>query len=278
MKKPLAANTPIDERRFKRWTDVFGSYRSAVTKRTCENWLDQFDPPDRDLAARTLDSVLFYGQDEIADTFRAMLNSLDGWCKDKNRRTGRWFFVAMSSSAGESGDGMIYQFRLANNLDTKAYNEMFIYPRELVSKKLTHDDTVVLLDDFTGTGQQVCEAWNNPELSYSELVAGAGRVYLMVIAATKRARDRIREETAISLSSAHYLGEQDNVFSEKCKHFSKAEKGRLLMYNQRADYSNPKGRGDSGLLVVFCHRCPNNTIPIMHMQNDRWVGLFPRHE
>lgn len=278
MRKPLAVNTPIDSRRFKKWTDMFGSYRSSVTKCTCESWLDQFDAPDRDLAARTLDSVLFYGQDQIADTFRSMLKSLEGWNRDKSKRTGRWFFVAMSSSAGESGDGMIYQFRVANNLDSKAYNEMFIYPRELVSKKLTRDDIIVLLDDFTGTGQQICDAWNSPELSYSELVAGAGRVYLIVIVATRRARERIREETTISLSSGHYLGDQDNVFSDKCKHFSKAEKERLLTYNQRADSTNAKGRGDSGLLVVFFHRCPNNTIPIMHVQNDRWVGLFPRHE
>lgn len=243
-----------------------------------EEWINQFDEHDKDLAARLLDSVLFFSQSEITANYRSVLDSLDGWHRTKSKRKGRWFFVAMSSSAGESGDGMIYQFRLANNLDSKSFKEMFIYPRDLVRQKLTSEDKVVLIDDFSGTGKQVCDAWNSAELSFGELVAGAGKVYLVVVAATKTARDKITEETPLSVCYGHLLTDKDNVFSEKCNHYTKPEKARILHYNEKADPSNPKGFGDSGLMVVFCHRCPNNSVPFLRNQNETWTGLFPRHE
>jgi hypothetical protein len=29
---------------------------------------------------------------------------------------------------------------------------------------------------------------------------------------------------------------------------------------------------------VFQHRSPNNSIPILHADHERWTGLFPRHD
>jgi len=40
---------------------------------------------------------------------------------------------------------------------------------------------------------------------------------------------------------------------------------------------NPMGFGDCGLVVVFQHRPPNNTIPILHEDHSKWTGLFPRY-
>lgn len=278
MKPPFAPGTAINAKRFGRWLTSFSAYRSAITRPAIENWLKQFKKRDRDLAARILDAVEFYGQSQIHAAYRESLSALSGWSTSPKKRKGRWRFAAMSGSAGESGDGMLYQFRLANHLDAKGYNEMFVSRSQLLGENLGPDDTVVLLDDFSGTGNQVCEAWFDPDISFGELLAGVGRVYLILVVASQAARKKIGESTPISLLSAHELTDADSIFSQKCRHFSVTDQQKLLEYGKMADGRHPKGFGDCGYVVVFQHRTPSNSIPILHADNRKWSGLFPRHD
>jgi len=268
----------VNATRMRRWTDRFGAYRSPVTNLTIEAWIDQFDDVDRDLAARVLDVVEFYGQAQIPAAYRQALASLEGWDPAKVRRTGKWRFAAMSGSAGESGDSMLYQFRIANKLDSRRFRELFVGRRDLLSEELGPNDTVVLLDDFSGTGKQVCDAWTDPETAFGELLAGVGMVYLLLVAATTRAIDKISEETSLTVLPAYHLGDRDNIFSEACRCFSRRERGRLLHYCTTASRATPRGFGECGLVVVFQHRTPNNSIPILHADHAHWSGLFPRNE
>jgi hypothetical protein len=182
---------------------------------------------------------------------------------------------------------MLHHFRIANGLDAKSFNDLFVSRSDLFRqamlpdddpRKLGQDDVVVLLDDFSGTGTQVCDAWNDPVTSFGSLLAGVGKVYLILVAASKAARHRISGETAICPMPAHELHDSDNVFSDQCKHFTKADRTRLLHYGQIADKRCPMGFGDCGFVVVFQHRPPNNSIPILHADNSKWTGLFPRHD
>jgi len=286
MRCPSPPNTPIDAKRYKKWITRFGSFRDAITPVTIESWLNQFESQDWDMAARVLDTVDFYGQSQIHSAFREVLTTLSGWHKNAAQRTGKWRFAAMSGSAGESGDAMLYQFRVANGLDSKRYGDLFVTRSELFRqpmlpksdpKRLGANDIVVLLDDFSGTGKQVCDAWNDPETSFGTLLAGVGKVYLILILASKTARERIIKETALRPVPAYELHDSDNVFSERCTHFSKRDRNRLLHYGRIADPKNPKGYGDCGFVVIFQHRPPNNSIPILHAEHSQWTGLFPRH-
>ena len=234
-----------------------------------------------------LDAIEFYGQTQINAAYRQALGSFQGWDKHPARRVGRWRFAAMSGSAGESGDAMLYQFRLANGLDSKAFNDLFVSRSDLFRqpllppddpKKLGRDDVVVLLDDFSGTGKQVCDAWNDPATSFGALLTGVGKVYLIVVAASRAARQKISTETSLALVPAHQLTDSDNLFSQQCGHFSDADRAKLLRYGKIADNKNPRGFGECGLVVIFQHRTPNNTIPILHADHSRWAGLFPRHD
>ncbi len=275
MRTPHVAGSPVNNRRYKNWMDRFASYRSGVSRATIENWIDQFKDDDKDLAARVLDAVMFFGQDQIATNFKALMRSVPGWDDQKSKRAGRWFFVAMSSSSGESGDGMAYLFRTAMGMGSKSHNEMFVHRSELVKQELTSDDTVVLIDDFSGTGKQVCDSWSE---AFSELVAGAGKVFLILVAVTETAKSRILQDTELVLFPGHVLAEKDNFFSSQCRHFTNLEKAAVLSYNKKANRREPKGFGDCGLLVVFNHKCPNNSLPILHSDHSEWTGLFPRNE
>lgn len=272
MLTPLAVGSRVDAGRYRRWLNKFGTYWSNPNRAAVDEWLSQFSEADQDLAARLLDGVLFFDQAAIYQRFRSLLAALEGWNDDPTLRTGRWVFVPFTGSPGESGDTMTHWFRSATGMTQRKYNELFCYRSELVSKAFGPDDTVVLIDDFAGTGNQAVTAWNE---YFSELVAGGPRVVLMLLCATADAAERIAS-TDMNLHSGQLLQRSDNFFSDSCLVFSPEEKTRVLTYCKKAKRSEAKGHGESGLLVVFSFKCPNNSIPVMHARSGKWEPLFPR--
>ena len=275
MRRPLKRGEAVSQARMKSWMADFGGYRHQVTETKIERWLDQFNEPHQDIAARILDSIDFIGRTQISNLFRDVLGAIPGWHNDPNRRKGRWRFVAYSGSAGESGDSMLHSFRIATRLDRKQHDEMFIHRRDLLIERLTPDDTVILIDDFSGTGKQVCNSWRE---IFQELLPAEPNIYLLLIGAAKKAIERIKEETELRPICGFELTEKDNIFHTKCRYFTKQEKEILLTYCGKADSKNPRGYGKCGFVVVFAHRCPNNTIPVIHTNHKKWIGLFPRHD
>ena len=275
MKQPVAPGTEISLPRISDWVDSFGSYRHQVTGPKIERWLRQFATRDQDVAARLLDVIDFVGHTQMSQLFRQMLGAIPGWDRTRKKRQGRWRFAPYSTSSGQSGDAMIHSFRLANNLDSKVNDELFIRPRDLLAEKLQAEDTVVLIDDFSGTGRQVCESWDR---TLQELLPSEPRTFIMLLAASSSARQRIIEQTPLRPIIGFELTDADNLFSDACVHFSAAEKEALEGYCRRASGRNPAGFGDCGFVVVFAHRCPNNSLPILHKSEGSWAGLFPRHD
>jgi hypothetical protein len=273
MRAPQQRGTAINNARYEAWLALFSGYADQVTRRKIELWLDQFEPPEKDLAARILDAVQFFGHEHIRTTLRELLAALPGWHADEKQRVGRWFFVPFSGSVGESGDSMVHAFRMATGMTLKRFNSLFVHRSELVSKRPGPEDTVVLIDDFSGTGTQATRAWK--EL-YAELLAEQPRVILMLVAATDEARSAISNETDMELFCGTLLAPQDNFFNAACSYFSAQEKSATEHYCKRADSKTARGSGSAGLLIVFAHRCPNNSLPILHANHQRWSGLFPR--
>lgn len=274
MRAPEPPGAPIDIQRRRRWTGNFSTYRHQVSEQTVTDWIAQFKGRDRDLAARLLDVVDFYSIDRISGAFRSALAALPGWHRDPQQRIGKWRFAGLSRSAGESADAMMHRFRIANGLDGGQFNELFIHPSQILLEKLGTDDTLILVDDFVGTGDSVCAAW---EESFAELVPDVGRIYLVVVVATAYGRVRVGQETSMTCLPGSELSENDNLFSARCVVFTDQEKGIVLKYCERAYKKEPKGYKDCGLVVAFQHRCPNNSLPVFHAYNRRWTGLFPRH-
>jgi len=55
------------------------------------------------------------------------------------------------------------------------------------------------------------------------------------------AQTRIISETAMSPLPAHHLHDSDNIFSEKCRHFTQEDRAKLLHYGKIADKNDPMG-------------------------------------
>jgi len=274
VRAPARRGAPVDMERMRLWVNEFAGYRHTVNEGRIDRWLDQFQKKDRDVAARTLDAVDFVGAEQTAAAFRSGLAGLDGWDLVAKRRRGEWRFVAFSVSAGESGDSMLHRFRIANNLAGKQFDALFIHKSELLEANLSSEDTVVFVDDFSGTGDQATLAWGELQ----ELLPGNPKSYLVLVAASTIARRRIERDTGLKVVCHIELGDDSDIFGKECKYFSTDDKKDLLNYCTRADPKAPKGKGDSGFVIVFSHTCPNNSIPILHVRNKRWEGLFRRYD
>ena len=274
MREPQELGAPIDMNRMRNWLTDFASYRFTISEERIDRWLNQFQAEHRNLAARVLDIVDFVGNEQISAAFRTTLEGLPGWHRDEGKREGRWFFVAFSDSAGESGDQMLSRFRMANNLEGKKHKPLFPYRSELLALGPREGDTVVLVDDFAGTGEQACSAWKEV---YRELLPFGARIVLILVASSNRALLRIRSETDMAPFAHIQLGEGDNLFESACTAFAEDDKAIILQYCTRADPKLPRGFGDCGFVIVFAHKCPNNTIPILHVRKKEWEGLFRRH-
>lgn len=273
MRAPRPVNSPINNQRRSWWRSRFEGYRYGVTDARLTGWLEQFADADKDAAARLLDTVEFISAENIDAAFRSLLKRLPGWHRYKSQRDGKFAFAPFSRTAGESGDAMLHRFRLANGLNTRYYNPLFIGRSEILRAGLGRDDTIVFLDDFVGSGNQAVEAW---EKMFGELTAEIGNVYLVTVAAFAKGSERIRAETRMELLTHRHLTNRDSLAREECSHFTAQEKERILHYCKIASRERPWGFGDCGLVMVLAHQCPNNSVAILQATSDQWEPLFPR--
>jgi hypothetical protein len=81
----------------------------------------------------------------------------------------------------------------------------------------------------------------------------------------------------MELISHRHLTLGDSVPDSQCKHFSAAEKSRILHYCKRASPDRPLGFGECGLVIVLSHQCPNNSLALLHATSRTWEPLFPRN-
>jgi hypothetical protein len=250
----------------------FAFYRLPPKAEDITRWLGYFSGADRELAIRLLNNLQLFSEQQIQENYKKGLAKVPGWNSNENQRIGQWFFVGYGR-ASESGPAMLRMFREANRLSGRKHDPLFLSISELPSKKLTAKDTLVFVDDFSGTGKQVIEYWPTTK----ELLASDAQVFLILTAATQNALQKIETETDLLVITEKIFQDTDNIFNSICPLFNDKEKENVLEYCKKADRQNPKGFGDCGLLVVLSHKTPNNSIPILHVNKSRWKGLFPRY-
>jgi hypothetical protein len=253
------------------WYDSFRFYRHSPSREEVLAWVKQFDVEHFALAAKVLDQVILISDLDIQQGYHDALAKLPGWSLDDKVRKGKWAFVGLGGQA-ESGPAMLHMFREANGLTSDLFQSLFVTPADLPELRLTAHDTVVFVDDFSGTGDQFSKRW----ALFQELVSSEARTYLFLAAATHRAMKRLQSLDDITIEARLVLGPDSDVFSAHNTVFSDDDKAVLLGYCRRADRSNPKGWGNCGLLLVISRKTPNNSIPVLHVSSKKWKGIFPR--
>lgn len=254
-----------------------------------EAWFHQFTQLEQAIAAKLLDAVQFVSIHESRRAYVDLLPRLQGWDPRPTVRTGRWWFLAFGRP-GESGGTMLRELRIAAALEPPVFHNMFPEIRDLVDQSPSAGDTIVLVDDFSGTGRQACATWAklsevlapytqprstlDPATATTTTKPGCS-VHLLLVGARQRGIETIRA-AGLRAEAFRLLDDHDDVFHPSSPTFDEGERKSLLKMCMRADKKNPTGFGQCGLAFVIAHRTPNNSLPILHVRTNKFVGLFPR--
>ena len=203
-------------------------------------------------------------------------------------------FAALGSPS-ESGTYILYEFRQENDLPTDLFPNM----NDLVDGPLSNASTnwadpnvrrLILIDDFCGTGQQIIEygTITLPRLRRAASNIGSKlEVWYLTMLATRRGLENVQQtrlfQRVRSLSilddtyrvfgpSSQYFGDPpDCVDKSKCKDI-------VSYYGNLICPEAPLGYGNCQLLLGFQHNIPDNTLPIIWLNESSpfWRSIFQR--
>jgi hypothetical protein len=247
-------------------TDRFGDHESMSRGRVLA-WLGQFEDVDLQVATAVLSQVHYYN----AANIRAMSRQLVAMVGEEYAQVPRQEIVFVPVGEPGSSAGIIAR---AIREVSGGERPRVVHMADIERLDPASVSVVVLIDDFSGTGQQLFEWWETVEPVIRPKEA---EVVVALLVMNERARQEI-ERFADKTVAVVELDGQANVLSEESGIFSGEGKATILKYchrtGARAEYV--RGRGDCGLLVAFRHGCPNNSLPILWHQSKKWQALFRR--
>ena len=153
--------------------------------------------------------------------------------------------------------------------------------------------TVVLLDDFGGTGdtyggkiRRVVKSLRDPQSAMYGLTTPDAEMIAVVYLATERARTKLRDVAAelaefpIRIEVVHIF--PDSIRLEPMKEPFSAIVDRYLDWEQDEHFAKggstdaKYGYGGCGLPVVLTHNTPNDSLFLLWTSKAQLTGLFPR--
>jgi hypothetical protein len=275
---PLSVFFERNDERIAQVVARFGSYQpQAVDREKIRIWLRQFDPQDFDLALRILESVQFYDLPRLLNLLSTLHRAIKANAAAEGFRRNEEFVFLPIGRTGDSGYEIVNRYRNINRLGhTRVTFAQVVELQQILYEAATSDGRKVLvfLDDFVGTGKQVCDFWEDV---LSQHVHPSIPMYLGTALACEAGIEVIQQRTPLRVIAVHIV-QRRHLFSQTDL-FTPAEKDRLT--NVYGQIGNPTlGVGGLGVLVAFAHGCPNNTLGVLRgsKRQRRWRGILPRFD
>jgi hypothetical protein len=243
-----------------------------------------------------LQSTRFYSEVEIRESLKELHSKIQSDLpiivrKTKaQRRKDLW--VTYLDGAGKSGAQYASMFSEVNLISTTCVKEISELDKQLLSTSASTQEvsTIVIVDDFIGTGNTLIGSLNEFYSKHGDLLTKKGiSVYVLVVTATKGGEDKVRQKLSKldsssdllvhnSLETKYHAFHQNNKIWEDENELLRA-KDLCQSLGVNLNKRKPLGYGEQGLLLVFPRNCPNNTLPIFHSKgngNNAWIPLFER--
>lgn len=252
----------------------------TVTDYDIFRWLRNFEDSEWDIALNVLDKVVYYSSDRIDESLESYINKIISEYKDRH------IYILPSGNVGKSGHVMAYH--------AKKVIEMLGFPDNRLSllniKNLGATEktaVIVLLDDFSGTGESIITFYKSKVESIINGKRGI-TICVLAIAFLERAKKQLNKQ-GLEIFGDCYLpafvrrgsvfGYERNMIEVRDFCF---KKGILLFPDWKNTEMKPLGYQNSQALVCFEHTTPNNTLPIIWYDDympggkKEWHAIFPR--
>ena len=170
----------------------------------------------------------------------------------------------------ESGTSILYYFRQENMLSKKHF--------EPQTNKIY--ENVVYIDDVTISGSQAANYINNIS------VKGIKKYILMLISTDETNDYFIKVLPEHMLISAIVLDKRSKCFSDDTFCFSGSNSSKLKAfafkmcegYGKELFNKSPLGFDNGQYIFGFYYNTPDNTLPIIWCQNEKWESAFRRYD
>lgn len=196
----------------------------------------------------------------------------------------RCIFVGYGS-AGKSGQSMVYTFKQSHKIEGLVYMELHEFLTTRIPSKIK---TIILLDDFLGTGNQALATWEKEisKNSFKRISSTCPKlkfIYLVLVA-YRTGREKFERASRIKVITGEELDERFKCFSPFSvifKNDKEREIAKNIMFNKGRFlfHKHPLGYGNLQLCVAFDHNTPNNSLPVIWKRIDdgSWIPLFERY-
>jgi len=234
-------------------------------------WLGQFKSQHWPLALGLAKTIQYYSSACIDNQLRALGKAMLQHIKREAVPFSSVFYVP-AGGPGESGQDIARRYRNINSLRPRKnqFVDIVTLPERLFKCK---KPMVVFLDDFIGTGEQICNFWS---AVVSQLVPEYLPMYLGVVVAYNEGLERVEDESPIKVIPVHTLDSQHQLLHATDSQFDKNQKRILKGYCEKWG-NHPLGYHDMAALVSFFHGTPNNAPSVVRGSKRQrpYRGLLP---
>lgn len=255
---------------------VLQRFQGDVSNEQFSEWLSQFSAFERPYIEKLTANFLYFSANSVNDAVVELYKKICIHLQESEIDFDSTWFVPVGYVA-KSGSLISYMFRKRNDVP----HNRFVSLNDLDVARIRPKDTVILLDDFLGSGAQAIEVYSHLSERLPQTLQC--RVLLGVLLATERGTAKVVSETKLEPVATRVLGRADMAFSDDSTVLSdEAERQAIFEivknYGVKLYPAHPDGFNKSQNLIGFFYSTPNNTLPIYWATAEGWKPLLPRSE
>lgn len=252
-------------------------------------WLDNFQDDEQEIAVSVLEKLEYYREEDLSGILSEKLDDIINDVWSENHKSFRIRFIPLGKP-GKSGHVIQYLVKNLFKNQTPSHIERIMYythPKELDIQSLTGDDVLIFLDDIIGSGDSFITACKltfekintngdikqiKNEWTIGNIVKDGAPYKIVLLSCILMDKGKTRLEHDIPYVKL-YGDVRVHAFSKNKSPFGgyyKMKKVRefCYKYGQQICKGKELGYSNSQALVLFAHAVPNNTLPII------WVDEY----
>ena len=282
-----------DKARFFSDIQLWPAYRRLDPKA----WLNNFNQDEKPYAIVLLNFFCFLNSEMIDTLFYYALNNISNYYRKNPSGFTSWnsfcnslYFTYVSGEISSPADsGYLFTRKVR---DVCGINEFKILHHEQIFRmaRELNGGVLVLVDDFVGSGNQICGCLHNRLHTESLLEFcqrnGVTIIYNPIVATVNGLQALNRYIPNLKILPVHVLDDRYSIFSSDslCWTGEMQTKGIKIVEaaSQRAgipmvdreDTDYWKGYHELGLAICFDHCTPDATIPLFRWDLNNWIPLI----
>jgi hypothetical protein len=236
-------------------------------------WIKQFKKGDRRHIWRLVENVVYLTAGKVRDILIEQNSNLTQRLMQAGLRHDQFVYVQVHD-AGSSSGVMVNLLRDTARLKKRCH---FIDSRDTYRiNDLTNtlgEGALIYVDDFVGSGQQLCDARDFA----IQFVNGSFSEFVLVPSICEEGRDELTER-GIEVFSGHLHQKAQRPLHANSTLFDATIKARLCAICEAIDGRAALGFQNMAAMVVLYRNAPDN-VPVLlrgSPHQDPCVGLFPR--